>query len=115
MAVRKRSQVRALGTIFDRHVKYEFEDGDLDGTMTTMVANPSVHNVPTMIGGLGREAVYDFYKTYFIGRMPEDRKIVRVSRTVGRGHLARRTHPELHPRHGGRLHAPRSPADGKAC
>jgi carboxymethylenebutenolidase len=73
-----------LGAIFDKHVKYEFEDHDVGATMSTMVAEPYVHNVPTLTGGVGYNGVYRFYKDHFVGKMPADTKIVRVSRTVGK-------------------------------
>jgi carboxymethylenebutenolidase len=73
-----------IGAIFDKHVKCEFEDHDVDATMKTMVKEPYVHHVPTMTGGIGYDGVYNFYKNDFVGKMPDDTKIVRVSRTVGK-------------------------------
>jgi carboxymethylenebutenolidase len=73
-----------LGSIFDKHVKCEFEDHDVDATMKTMVKEPYVHHVPTLTGGIGYGGVYNFYKNDFVGKMPVDTKIVRVSRTVGK-------------------------------
>ena len=73
-----------LGAIFDKHVKCEFEDHDVDATMKTMVKEPYVHHVPTLTGGIGYDEVYNFYKNDFVGKMPADTKIVRVSRTVGK-------------------------------
>jgi carboxymethylenebutenolidase len=35
-----------------------------------------------MTGGIGYADVYNFYKNHFIGKMPDDTKIVRISRTV---------------------------------
>lgn len=77
------SSVR-LGNIFDNHVKFEFEDKDVESTMKTMVKEPYVHHVPVMTGGIGFDDVYNFYKNDFIGKMPKDVKIKRVSRTVGK-------------------------------
>ncbi|MBI2956378.1 MAG: hypothetical protein HYY26_03595 [Acidobacteria bacterium] len=71
-----------LGAIFDLHVKLEFEDKDVDATMKTMTASPYVHNVPTLWGGTGFDGVYHFYKNHFVGKMPADTQVVRVSRTV---------------------------------
>ena len=73
-----------IGAIFDKHVKCEFEDHDVDSTMKTMVKEPYVHHVPTMTGGIGYDGVYNFYKNDFVGKMPDDTKIARVSRTVGK-------------------------------
>jgi carboxymethylenebutenolidase len=73
-----------LGAIFYEHVKHEFVDHDVEATMKTMVEEPYVHNVPTMTGGVGRNGVYQFYKNHFVGKMPADTKVERISRTVGR-------------------------------
>ena len=73
-----------LGAVFDAHVKHEFVDHDVEATMRTMVAEPYVHNVPTLTaGGIGQAGVRRFYKDQFMGKMPADTKVVRVSRTVG--------------------------------
>jgi carboxymethylenebutenolidase len=78
------SQQPNLGVVFDRHIKHEFEDHDVDATMQTMTKEPYVHHVPTMTGGVGYQVVYNFYKNHFIGKMPADTKIVRISRTIGK-------------------------------
>ena len=75
---------RNLGAVFDKHVKCEFQDHDVDATMKTMVREPYVHHVPMMTGGIGHYSVYNFYKNHFVGKMPEDTKIERISRTVGK-------------------------------
>jgi carboxymethylenebutenolidase len=76
-------QERNLGAVFDQHIKYEFEDHDVDATMQTMTKEPYVHHVPVMTGGIGYNGVYNFYRNHFIGKMPDDTKIVPISRTVG--------------------------------
>lgn len=78
------SQQPNLGVVFDQHIKHEFEDHDVDATMQTMTKEPYVHHVPMMTGGVGYQAVYNFYKNHFIGKMPADTKIVRISRTIGK-------------------------------
>jgi len=72
-----------LGAVFDAHVKHEFVDHDVEATMRTMVAEPYVHNVPTLTGGRGHAGVRRFYKDHFVGKMPADTNVVPVSRTVG--------------------------------
>lgn len=52
-----------------------------------MVKEPHVHHVPVMTGGIGYRNVYNFYKNDFVGKMPEDVKITRISRTVGRNQV----------------------------
>lgn len=73
-----------LGDVFDLHIKHEFQDHDVDATMQTMTSEPYVHHVPMMTGGVGYEGVYNFYNNHFIGKMPADTKVVRISRTVGK-------------------------------
>ena len=85
--IRKRDSSVRLGEIFDRHVKFEFEDKDVESTMKTMVKEPYVHHVPVMTGGVGYNNVYDFYKNDFVGKMPKDLKITRISRTVGKNQV----------------------------
>jgi carboxymethylenebutenolidase len=73
-----------LGAVFDEHVRHEFEDHDVEATMKTMVKEPYVHHVPTLTGGIGYDGVYDFYKNHFVGKMPADTTISRISQTVGK-------------------------------
>jgi carboxymethylenebutenolidase len=73
-----------LGAVFDEHIQHEFQDKDVDATMGTMTKEPYVCHLPVMTGGVGYEGVYNFYKGHFIGKMPEDTRMMRISRTVGR-------------------------------
>jgi carboxymethylenebutenolidase len=73
-----------LGDVFDEHVKCEFVDKDVDAIMKTMVKEPYVHHVPLLTGGVGYEGVYNFYKNDFVGKMPDDVKVMRITRTVGK-------------------------------
>jgi carboxymethylenebutenolidase len=68
-------------------VRAEFVDRDLDETMSTMVTEPYVNHVPTMMGGYGREAVRAFYGANFIGKWPADTSITPISRTIGQGRV----------------------------
>jgi carboxymethylenebutenolidase len=70
-----------LGAVFDAHVASEFVARDVDATMATMTDDPYVNHVPTLMGGVGREQVADFYRRHFIGRWPADTTITPVSRT----------------------------------
>jgi carboxymethylenebutenolidase len=72
-----------LGAVFDEHVADEFVAKDVAATMATMTAEPFVNHVPTMMGGVGRKPVAEFYEKYFIGHWPQDTTITPVSRTVG--------------------------------
>ena len=73
-----------MGDIFDKHVKCEFIYHDVEATMKTMVNEPIVHNIPVLTGGVGFDKVFNFYENQFVGKMPDDTKITRISRTVGK-------------------------------
>jgi carboxymethylenebutenolidase len=72
-----------IGAVFDAHVAAEFVQRDLNAAMATMTDDPYVNHVPVMTGGVGFDAVRDFYGRHFIGKWPEDTTIAPVSRTVG--------------------------------
>jgi carboxymethylenebutenolidase len=72
---------------FEKHVGAEL-DGDLDTTMATMSDEPHLHNVPTMIGGVGQAGVRAFYRNHLVGKFfPSDVTMITVSRTVGQDHI----------------------------
>jgi carboxymethylenebutenolidase len=71
MIKRKQKKSKNLGEIFDKRVKHEFIDHDVEATMKTMVNEPIVHNVPVLTGGVGFDNVFNFYKNQFVGKMPE--------------------------------------------
>jgi carboxymethylenebutenolidase len=73
-----------LGAIFDKHIKCEFEKHDAKATMKTMIKEPYVHHIPVLTGGIGYDGVYNFYKNDFVGKMPDDTKVKRLSRTIGK-------------------------------
>src|SRR5688500_8615775 len=52
--------------------------------MGRMTNERYVHHVPVMTGGVGYASVYNFYKNHFIGKMPADTKVLRISRTIGK-------------------------------
>jgi carboxymethylenebutenolidase len=60
---------------------------DVGLIMKTMVKEPYVHHVPVLTGGVGYDGVYNFYKNEFVGKMPHDTKITRISRTVGKNQV----------------------------
>ena len=49
------SEQEAMVALFERHVDAELA-GDLKTTMATMIDNPHLTNVPSMVGGVGRTA-----------------------------------------------------------
>ena len=69
--------------LFQKHVGAEL-DGDLETTMNTMTEEPHLHNIPSMVGGVGREGVRAFYRDHLVGKFfPPDVKMTNVSSTVG--------------------------------
>jgi carboxymethylenebutenolidase len=76
-----------LNNLWQEHVRTEFNAHSADETIATMVANPLVNQVPVMIGGDGKEQVYEFYARYFLPQIPPDTEIIPVSRTIGQGRL----------------------------
>jgi carboxymethylenebutenolidase len=72
-----------LSALWERHTYYEFIERDVPKTMATMVAEPYVNHVPTMTGGVGREALARFYRDHFVNSNPKDTKLIPVSRTIG--------------------------------
>src|SRR3981189_3487767 len=77
------SEQEARVALVERHVDAELV-GDLKTTMATMTDNPHLTNVPSMVGGVGRDGVLAFYRDHLVGRFfPPDVKMTNVSRTVG--------------------------------
>lgn len=70
-----------------RHTASEFETQRPEDAIATMVDSPRVALLPTLAGGLGREAVAEFYAHHFIFNMPPDMELVPVSRIVGAEHV----------------------------
>ena len=76
-------QQQAMAELFQKHVEAELA-GDLETTMSTMTEDPHLHNVPTMVGGVGREGVPAFYRDHLVGKFfPPDVTMTNVSTTVG--------------------------------
>jgi carboxymethylenebutenolidase len=72
-----------LSAIWEQHTQHEFATRDTEATLDTMVADAYVNHVPVMTGGVGRDALREFYSRRFIPKMPPDTEIVPVSRTIG--------------------------------
>ena len=75
-------QQRMVAT-WEQHTAAEFERRDVDETMTTMTASPSVINVPVLIGGDGVAGVAEFYRNCFVPRNAPDTEVTPLARTVG--------------------------------
>ena len=72
----------ANAAVLDEHLRDEFELHDADATMATMTADPYLHHVPVLTGGVGREAVHRFYRDDFVSAWPKDTETQRISRTA---------------------------------
>ena len=81
------AEERRLGDIWQEHLRAEFNAHRADEAMATMIANPLVNAVPVMMGGDGKEEVYQFYARYFLPQIPPDTEMVPVSRTIGQGRM----------------------------
>jgi carboxymethylenebutenolidase len=76
-----------MADLFARHMDAELA-GDLETTLATMTGNPHLVNVPSMVGGVGREGVRAFYADHLVGKFfPPDVEFTEVSRTFGDGRL----------------------------
>jgi len=78
---------QALSDAWDEHQRCEFAEHNPEATLATMVDVPRVHEVPVMIGGEGKEQVYEFYARHFLPNIPPDISVTLVSRTIGQGRL----------------------------
>ena len=76
-----------LNNLWQEHLRTEFSTHSADEAIATMVANPLVNQVPVMIGGDGKDELYQFYAKYFLPQIPPDTEMVPVSRTIGQGRL----------------------------
>src|SRR5437899_13099747 len=72
-----------LNDLWEEHVHDEFVARDTEATLATMVPDAYLNHVPVMTGGVGREALREFYSRRFIRKMPPDRDIVPVARAIG--------------------------------
>lgn len=72
----------AIKALWAEHTRCEFVLKDAQAVMATMTDHPYVNHLPTMRGGEGYAAVYDFYKQYFIPTLPREYEITTISCTV---------------------------------
>ncbi len=79
---------QAIRQQFQAHIDAEMR-GDLDTTLSTMTSDPHLNNIPTLIGGIGQEAVRSFYSNLLpVNKFfPADTEIVPVSQTIDQNQL----------------------------
>jgi len=70
-----------------RHTAAEFETRRPQDAIATMVESPHVTLFPTLAGGVGREAVHEFYSDHFVFNMPPDMDLVLLARIVAADHI----------------------------
>ena len=68
---------------FEEHMQAVFDTFSVDDALGTMVDDPYVNNVPLLTGGVGHDAVREFYSNHFIGQMPKDIEMTPISGTIG--------------------------------
>jgi len=73
-----------LDKLWDDHLRHEFAPPDKSTklTMATMVKEPYVNHVPTLVGGVGKVSLAHFYQHHFIFTNPA-MSLSPVSRTIG--------------------------------
>jgi hypothetical protein len=81
------AEEQQVNDAWNEHLRTEFVAHSAEEAIATMVAHPRVNQVPVMIGGEGRDELYEFYAQYFLPQIPPDTEMVPVSRTIGQGRL----------------------------
>jgi carboxymethylenebutenolidase len=85
--VQQQQDQQDMAELFARHMDAEL-GGDLETTLATMTDNPHLVNVPSMVGGAGRDGVRAFYADHLVGKFfPPDVEFTQVSRTFGDSRL----------------------------
>ena len=81
-------QQLAITAQFQAHIDAEIQ-GDLETTLATMIENPHLNNIPTLIGGIGYDGVKEFYSSLipFDKFFPPDLEMIPVSQTIDQNQL----------------------------
>lgn len=74
---------QAMVRCWDEHMKAEFVDHDVEATMATMTEDPYNLTIAALAGGVGADAVREFYSKHFIHQLPADVEMIPISRTIG--------------------------------
>lgn len=68
---------------WEKHTASEFQEKSVVDTMGTMGSDPGyVVNIPTCVGGVGRDGITEFYEKKFVGKTPEDTKTTCVQVSI---------------------------------
>src|SRR5438874_12293126 len=76
-----------LERLWEEHMRHEFATHNTEDTLATMVDDAYVNHIPVLTGGVGKEALREFYSKRFIPQMPPDTEVAPVSRTIGTDQL----------------------------
>jgi carboxymethylenebutenolidase len=76
-----------LSNLWDEHMRHEFATRNTEDTLATMVDDAYVNHIPVLTGGVGKDALREFYSKRFIPQMPPDTEVTPVSRTIGADQL----------------------------
>ena len=68
-------------------MRHEFATHNTEDTLATMVDDAYVNHIPVLTGGVGKDALREFYSKRFIPQMPPDTEVTPVSRTIGADQL----------------------------
>src|SRR5690348_888089 len=72
-----------LENLWEEHMRHEFATHNTEDTLATMVDYAYVNHIPVLTGGVGKDALREFYSKRFIPQMPPDTEVTPVSRTIG--------------------------------
>ena len=76
-----------LNNLWEEHMRHEFATRNTEDTLATMVDDAYVNHIPVLTGGVGKDALREFYSKRFIPQMPPDTEVTPVSRTIGTDQL----------------------------
>ncbi|KAL4450665.1 hypothetical protein ABPG77_001021 [Micractinium sp. CCAP 211/92] len=71
-----------LNALWEQHIATEFTEKSAAAAVATMVPSSTVNHVPVMTGGVGTQALEQFYAEHFIPKMPPDVKLTPIDRHI---------------------------------
>ena len=74
-------------SVLQQHLYAEFVLKDADVALATLTENPYVLLIPAGTGGIGKDAVRDFYSNHFIPNIPPDLELIPVSQTCSQDRI----------------------------
>ncbi len=81
---------KAMEALWEKHIKAEFVDHDVDATLATMTEDAFVRNMPVGTGGSGKAGVREFYNGFVPST--EGHRMTLSKRTVGDDALVDKLH-----------------------